>query len=54
VYFHAAKSLGRNYLGIELDADYHAIATSRLRAVTWLLIVPYWRYMLDELSATGS
>lgn len=26
----AAKSLGRNYLGIELDAGYHAIATRRL------------------------
>lgn len=26
----AAKQLGRNYLGIELDANYHAIATRRL------------------------
>jgi len=26
----AAKMLGRSYLGIELDADYHAIATERL------------------------
>jgi DNA modification methylase len=26
----AAKTLGRNYIGIELDAQYHAIATRRL------------------------
>ena len=26
----AAKMLGRSYLGIELDAKYHAIATRRL------------------------
>ncbi len=26
----AAKTLGRSYLGIELDADYHAIASKRL------------------------
>lgn len=26
----AAKMLGRDYLGIELDAGYHAIATERL------------------------
>lgn len=31
---HAAKSVGRNYLGIEFDAEYHAIANSRLKAVT--------------------
>ncbi len=29
----AAKSLGRNYLGIELDTKYHAIASRRLEAV---------------------
>ena len=28
----AAKMLGRNYLGIELDAKYHAIASRRLEA----------------------
>ncbi len=28
----AAKMLGRNYLGIELDAEYHAISQQRLRA----------------------
>ena len=28
----AAKSLGRNYLGIELDPQYHAIASRRLSA----------------------
>ena len=28
----AAKMLGRNYLGIELDAEYHAIACRRLSA----------------------
>jgi DNA modification methylase len=26
----AAKMLGRRYVGIELDADYHAIAQERL------------------------
>jgi site-specific DNA-methyltransferase (adenine-specific) len=26
----AAKSLGRSYIGIELDAKYHAIAQRRL------------------------
>jgi DNA modification methylase len=26
----AAKTLGRSYLGIELDAQYHAIASKRL------------------------
>lgn len=26
----AAKALGRDYIGIELDAKYHAIATARL------------------------
>lgn len=30
----AAKMLGRNYLGIELDAEYHAIASQRLLAVS--------------------
>ena len=30
----AAKSLGRNYLGIELDPKYHAIASRRLGAVS--------------------
>jgi DNA modification methylase len=30
----AAKSLGRNYIGIELDEKYHAIACQRLAAVT--------------------
>jgi DNA modification methylase len=29
----AARSLGRNYLGIELDENYHALATDRLKAV---------------------
>ena len=29
----AAKTLGRNYLGIELDPTYYAIATDRLKAV---------------------
>lgn len=29
----AARTLGRNYLGIELDPKYHAIATERLKAV---------------------
>ena len=28
----AAKSLGRNYLGIELDLKYYAIASARLSA----------------------
>jgi adenine-specific DNA-methyltransferase len=28
----AAKSLGRSYVGIELDTDYHAIASGRLRS----------------------
>lgn len=28
----AAKMLGRNYLGIELEAEYHAISQQRLRA----------------------
>ena len=28
----AAKTLGRRYLGIELDAKYHAIASQRLAA----------------------
>jgi len=28
----AARSLGFNYLGIELDAKYHAIACDRLNA----------------------
>ena len=28
----AAKTLGRNYIGIELDAKYHSIATERLNA----------------------
>jgi site-specific DNA-methyltransferase (adenine-specific) len=27
-----AKSLGRSYIGIELDAKYHAIASRRLAA----------------------
>ncbi|MDQ2902611.1 MAG: DNA methyltransferase [Chloroflexota bacterium] len=31
---HAAKSLGRNYLGIELDHAYHAIASARLEGVS--------------------
>jgi adenine-specific DNA-methyltransferase len=31
---HTAKSLGRNYLGIELDAKYHALAVDRLVAVS--------------------
>jgi adenine-specific DNA-methyltransferase len=31
---HTAKSLGRNYLGIELDPQYHARASKRLEAVT--------------------
>jgi len=30
----AAKMLGRNYLGIELDARYHAAATARLASVS--------------------
>lgn len=30
----AAKSLGRSYLGIELDATYHAIAQERMEAVS--------------------
>ena len=30
----AAKSLGRSYLGIELDPKYHAIASRRLEGVT--------------------
>jgi site-specific DNA-methyltransferase (adenine-specific) len=29
----AAKTLGRDYIGIELDAKYHAIASRRLEAV---------------------
>jgi adenine-specific DNA-methyltransferase len=29
---HAAKSLGRSYLGVELDADYYALAVDRLKA----------------------
>jgi site-specific DNA-methyltransferase (adenine-specific) len=28
----AAKMLGRNYLGMELDPKYHAIASQRLAA----------------------
>jgi adenine-specific DNA-methyltransferase len=31
---HAAKSLGRCYLGIELDADYYSLAVDRLKAVS--------------------
>jgi DNA modification methylase len=31
---HAARSLGRSYLGIELDADYYALAVDRLAAVS--------------------
>ncbi len=31
---HAARSLGRNYLGIEMDANYHALAVNRLAAVS--------------------
>jgi DNA modification methylase len=31
---HAAKSIGRDYLGIELDAKYHALAVDRLVAVS--------------------
>ena len=30
---HAARATGRNYLGIELDPHYHAIATTRLKAI---------------------
>ncbi|HLG63101.1 MAG TPA: DNA methyltransferase [Ktedonosporobacter sp.] len=30
---HAAKSLGRNYIGIELDANYHKLAVGRLNAL---------------------
>jgi DNA modification methylase len=30
----AAKSLGRSYFGVELDAQYHAIACQRLASVT--------------------
>ena len=30
---HAAKALGRKFIGIELDPVYHAIATDRLKAV---------------------
>jgi len=30
----AAKALGRDYLGIELDAKYHAIAASRLKGAS--------------------
>ncbi|MDQ2902614.1 MAG: hypothetical protein M3Y81_03570 [Chloroflexota bacterium] len=29
-----ACTVGRNYLGIELDPNYHAIASARLEAVT--------------------
>lgn len=31
---HAAKALGRHYLGIELDENYHSTAVDRLRAVS--------------------
>jgi adenine-specific DNA-methyltransferase len=31
---HAAKMLGRSYLGVELDAKYHAAATARLASVS--------------------
>jgi len=27
----AAKMLGRNWLGVEMDAKYHAVASERLR-----------------------
>jgi DNA modification methylase len=30
----AAKKLGRDYIGIELDAEYHAVASRRLGAMT--------------------
>jgi DNA modification methylase len=30
----AAKTLGRSYIGIELDAKYHAIASRRLEQPT--------------------
>ncbi len=30
---HAARATGRNYLGIELDPQYHAVATTRLKAI---------------------
>jgi len=31
----AMKSLGRSYLGIELDPKYYVIASRRLEAVAW-------------------